>query len=524
VVWPQPRHAGYAADSTSLTAGDDEMFEIDGVPFGEAGIAHLQAALLRGETTAEKLTEASLQRIRECDQEGPALNAVVTRNPDAVSTGRALDQHLAREGRLSGALHGIPVVVKDCLETTDMPTSFGSSVFADYMAERDATVIRKLRDAGAVIVAKTTLPDWATSWFGYSSRSGETRNPYDLSRDPGGSSSGTGAAVAAGYATVGLGTDCGGSVRVPASFCNLVGIRSTPGIISRAGCNPLVGAQDTIGPMARSVSDAVRVFDVLAGFDALDPLTCAYSIARPPRSYLSALNANGLAQKRIGVLRNAFGAASDVHAAPVNEVIGRALSELQAGGAALVDVELPDLSGWLERTSLYLLRSRHDIDAFFAARPNAPARTVEQIVSSGRYHPKLDLLEGLAGGPTDPQRDPAYQAAWVAREEFMRCMVNLMDTHALDALVYPTVQVVPPTRKDCDSGVWSTLNFPTNTLIASQTWMPAMSVPAGATSAGLPVGMEILARPGDESGLFEVGYAFEQVRGHRFSPGLDIPA
>lgn len=495
------------------------MLEIDGIPFEEAGIAHLQAALLRGEVTAEQLVEASLARIEACDQRGPALNAVVTQNPQASALARALDRRLATEGALSGPLHGIPVVVKDCLETTDLPTSFGSSVFADYLAERDATVIRKLREAGAVLVAKTTLPDWATSWFGYSSRSGETRNPYDLARDPGGSSSGTGAAVAAGYVPVGLGTDCGGSVRVPASFCNLVGIRSTPGVISRAGCNPLVGAQDTIGPMARSVSDAVRVFDVMAGFDAQDPLTAAWSIAKPPHSYRDALNANGLANKRVGVLRNAFGPDSNPHAAPVNAVMARALHELQAGGATLIDLELPDLSEWLERTSLYLLRSRYDIDSFLAARPHAPAHTVEEMVSSGRYHPMLDLLEGIARGPAQPQRDPAYYPAWVAREEFMRAVVNLMDRHGIHVMVYPTVQVVPPTRKDCDSGVWSTLNFPTNTLIASQTWMPAMSVPAGAAPGGLPVGMEILARPGDEPGLFEVGYAFEQVRGHRFSPG-----
>lgn len=499
------------------------MLEIDGVPFEEAGIARLQAALLRGEVTAERLVAASLARIEACDQRGPALNAVVTLNPRASALARELDQRLAREGALSGPLHGIPVVVKDCLETTDLPTSFGSSVFAGYLAEHDATVIRKLREAGAVLVAKTTLPDWATSWFGYSSRSGETRNPYDLARDPGGSSSGTGAAVAAGYATVGLGTDCGGSVRVPSSFCNLVGIRSTPGVISRAGCNPLVGPQDTIGPMARSVTDAVRVFDVLAGFDTRDPLTSAWSISRPPRSYLDALKANGLVGKRVGVLRNAFGPSGDPHAAPVNAVIAAALCELQAGGAALVDLELPDLAGWLERTSLYLLRSRSDIDAFLAARPNAPARTVEEIVSAGHYHPKLDLLEGIARGPVQPQHDPAYYPAWFAREEFMRAVVNLMDLHGLDVMVYPTVQVVPPTRKDCDAGVWSTLNFPTNTLIASQTWMPAMSVPAGATPDRLPVGMEILARPGDEARMFEVGYAFEQVRGHRYSPGLAAP-
>ena len=417
-----------------------------------------------------------------------------------------------------GPLHGIPVVIKDCLETADMPTSFGSEIFADYWAGKDATVVSKLRAAGAIILAKTTLPDWATSWFSYSSRTGETKNPYDLTRDPGGSSSGTGAAVAAGYATIGLGTDCGGSVRVPASFCNLVGVRSTPGLISRKGCNPLVGFQDTIGPMGRSVVDVARVFDVMAGHDPNDALTYAYSVARAPKSYLGCLVPDALQGLRIGVVRNAFGENNNIDAMPVNAVMADALAELRAGGATLLDVEIPNLTDWLVRTSLYLIKSRYDIDQFLSTIPNAPASSVEQIVKSKRYHRMLDLLEGIAEGPTDPFVDPAYYPAFAAREEFMKLVVNLMERDKLTALVYPTVQVVPPTRLDCDNGVWGTLTFPTNTLIASQTWMPAMSIPAGFTAAGLPVGMEILARPYDEPSLFRVGYGFEQVLGHRVHP------
>jgi len=489
----------------------------DGIPFEQASIAQIHAAMFRGLCSAEQLVDACLARVDAYDQRGPGLNAVVALNPLAREQARALDAAL-RRGQQVGPLHGIPMVIKDCLETVDMPTSFGSEIFADYHASEDATVVARLRAAGAIIVAKTTLPDWATSWFGYSSRSGETRNPYDLARDPGGSSSGTGAGVAAGYATIGLGTDCGGSVRVPASFCNLVGIRSTPGLISRKGCNPLVGFQDTIGPMGRCVTDVARVFDVLVGHDVKDALTYASSVARAPASYLSSLVPDALRGLRIGVVRNAFGADDHADAAPVNAVMATALAELQARARPLIDVEIPDLTDWLVRTSLYVIKSKYDIDQFLAGIPNAPAKSVSAIVESKRYHPMLDLLEGIAQGPDDPFSDPAYYPAYVAREEFMKLVVNLMAANDLTTLVYPTVQVVPPTRKDCDNGVWGTLNFPTNTLIGSQTWMPAISVPAGLTPAGLPVGMEILARPYDEPSLFRVAYGFEQVVGHRVHP------
>lgn len=491
--------------------------DIDGTPLVEASIAQIHTAMFRGKVSARQLVDAYLTRIEAYDQRGPALNAVVTLNDQARAQADALDALLAR-GTVVGPLHGIPVVIKDCLETADMPTSYGSEIFANYRPAADATVVAKLRAAGAIILAKTTLPDWATSWFAYSSRSGETRNPYDVHRDPGGSSGGTGCAVAAGYAAIGLGTDCGGSVRVPASFCNLIGIRSTPGLISRQGCNPLVGFQDTIGPMGRSVTDVARVFDIMVGHDPADPLTYAYAVSKAPKSYLDCLVTDGLRDMRVGIVRNAFGSDADPNAKPVNTVMASALAELRAGGATLVDVEIPALGQWLVDTSLYVVKSKYDIDRFLSAKPDAPVHSVDEIVASGRYHKMLDLLEGIAAGPADPFKDPAYYPAYAAREEFMKLVVNIMASSDLNVLVYPTVQVVPPTRADCDAGVWGTLTFPTNTLISSQTWMPAMTIPAGLTPDGLPVGMEILARPYDEPTLFRVGYGFEQVVGHRRHP------
>lgn len=492
--------------------------DINGTALENADIASIQSAVFTGKVTVRQVVDAYLARIEALDQNGPQLNAMVTLNERATDEADAMDALYARTGASSGPLHGIPVVVKDCLETADMPTSFGSEIFADYRPAADATVVAKLRAAGAIILGKTTLPDWATSWFSYSSRTGLTKNPFDLVRDPGGSSSGTGAAVASGYATVGLGTDCGGSVRLPASFCNLVGVRSTPGLISRSGCNPLVNVQDTIGPMARTVEDAARVFSVMVGHDGEDPLTYAYSVARAPESYLAGLVPDALKGLRIGVLRSAFGADDDPNAGPVNRVMEGALAELTAGGAELLDVAVDDLTGWIGRTSLYTIKSKYDIDAWLGTKPDAPAGSVAEIIASGRYHPKLDLLEALAAGPDDPLHDLDFYAAYTAREEFMKTMVNLMESHELNALVYPTCQVIPPTREDTDSGRWNTLNFPTNTVIGSQTWMPATTVPAGLTDDGLPIGMEVLARPYDEPMMFRVAYGFEQVTGHRSMP------
>ncbi|MSR13662.1 MAG: amidase [Gammaproteobacteria bacterium] len=236
------------------TSRSPRPFELD-----ETTISGIHRALRAHKISARELVECYLQRIKALDQKGPRLNSIVRVNPQATAQAIALDKAFARTGKLQGPLHGIPFIVKDNIETSELPTTFGSIAFANYQPKTDAMVIRKLREAGAIVLAKSTLPDFATSWWAYSSMSGETRNPYDLTRDPGGSSAGTGAAVAANLGAVGLGSDCGGSIRLPASCNNLVGIRSTPGLVSRDGVSMLVFPQDTVGPMTRTVRDAVTV-------------------------------------------------------------------------------------------------------------------------------------------------------------------------------------------------------------------------------------------------------------------------
>jgi amidase len=490
----------------------------------EATIADIHTAYRSDTTTARQVVQGYLDRIAAYEKRGPAINAIVTVNDHALEDADRLDRELRETGRLSGPLHGIPVVVKDQVETQGLRTTFGSITAADYIPDNDATAIIKLKDAGAIILAKTTMPDFATSWFSFSSISGETKNPYDLNRDPGGSSSGTAAAVAANFGTVGIGEDTGGSIRLPCSFNSLVGVRVTPGLISRHGMSPLVVFQDTAGPIARTVTDAALVLDALVGYDPKDEYTTAYTVARHRGSYADGLSADGLRGARIGVLRAVLGSDEDPDAAAVNEVFHAAVKSLGEAGAEVIDpVTIPDLGHFIEYTSLYITHSKHDINAFLQKRLGLPFHSVRKIFEAKKFHPNLDLFVAVADGPDQPTDDPEYFPKYAARERFQRAVVKVMAEHNLDAICFPDVQVPAPTKDDIHSDRWTTLTFPTNTLIASQAWMPAISLPAGYTDTGLPVGLEMLTLPFDEASLFRLGYAFEQHTKHRHAPDAVPP-
>ena len=485
----------------------------------EATIEGVHAAYRSGTLTCAALVQAYLDRIAAYDQQGPALNAFAALNPQALAEAARLDRAFAETGALTGPLHGIPVAVKDQAETAGIPTCFGSVALKGYVPTEDATIVARLKAAGAIILGKTTMPDFATSWFGYSSAYGETRNPYDLARDPGGSSAGTGAAVAANLATVGIGEDTGGSIRLPASFNNLVGVRVTPGLISRAGLSPLVVFQDTAGPMGRSVLDTAHVLDAVVGFDPRDPYTTAYTIAGHKGSYAANLSPDALAGARIGVLREAFGSDDDPDCAQVNAVVRAAIASMQRAGATIVEVSLPDLMHHVIETSLYIMHSRHDINAFLAARqPALPYASLDDIVRDGKYDRRLDLIDEVMKGPAHPADDPDYYRKLAAREAFQREVVLLVAANRLDGICFPSSQVLPPTRAELNAGRWTVLGFPTNTLIAAQTWMPSICLPAGFTPAGLPVGLEIIVPPYHEPDLFRLGYAFECATSHRRPP------
>jgi Asp-tRNA(Asn)/Glu-tRNA(Gln) amidotransferase A subunit family amidase len=493
-----------------------------GFDIEEITIAQVHEGYRSGAYTAREVVQAYLDRIEGIDRSGAALNSIISVSTTALDEADALDAALATDGQLRGPLHGVPVVVKDQIETAGIPTSFGSIASGDYQPAEDASAIARLRAAGAIILAKTTMPDFATSWFSTSSRSGVTKNPYDLARDPGGSSSGSAAAVAANLALVGVGEDTGGSIRLPASFCNLVGLRVTPGLISRTGMSSLVVPQDTAGPMTRTVEDAARVLDALVGFDPADPYTAAFAVAGETGGYTDALEGASLEGARIGVLRQAFAGSTDPDGAAVDDVIESALAAFEAAGAELVEVEVPDLDHYVGFTSLYFTRSLQDMNAFLAARPALGIESIQKVHADGDYHEKLDLLEGIATGPATPKDDPDYLDRVLAQGDFQRSVVGIMAEQRLDVIVFPDVKLPAPTHEDVFSDRWTCLTYPTNTVIASQLHLPAITVPAGFTPSGLPVGIELMALPYGEKGLLRTAAGAEAATAARRAPGLGL--
>ncbi|QIN84348.1 amidase [Rubrobacter tropicus] len=484
----------------------------------EATIDDIHSAFRSGELTCRGLVELYLARIEAYDKNGPELNSILTVNPNVLDEADELDSSFGRRGEFVGPLHGIPVLVKDQAETAGIRTTFGSVAFEDYVPEEDATAVGRLKEAGALILAKTNLPDFATSWFAYSSAGGETKNPYDLDRDPGGSSGGTGAAVAANLGAVGIGEDTGGSIRVPSSFDNLVGFRVTTGLISRKGMSPLVVFQDTAGPMTRTVKDAAILLDALVGYDPADPFTAAATLARGAGGYAGGLSEGGLRGARVGVLREAFGPDDDPDSGEVNRVVGVAIEAMRDAGAEVVDpVSVPNLMGFIEVTSLYLSQSRYDIDGFLSTRPGS--HTVGELYDAKRFHPRLDLFTAIAEeAPEHPEEDPNYHKGLAAREEFRRAILGVMASHNLDAILFPNSQVLPPTRKELDDWKWTVLTFPTNALIAAQADLPSVSLPAGFSEGGVPVGFELVGKPYGEADLLGLAHSYEKAADPRRSP------
>jgi amidase len=485
----------------------------------ETTIRAIHKAFRAGSLSCVSLTQHYLDRIAAYDKKGPALNAFVSLNPNALAQAEQLDAAFAKNKELSGPLHGIPIAVKDQAETQGIETSFGSVALKGYVPEQDATIVAKLKEAGAVILGKTTMPDFAASWFGYGSVHGETKDPYALERDPGGSSAGTSVAVAANLAVVGIGEDTGGSIRLPASANNLVGIRVTPGLISRTGLSPLVVLQDTAGPITRTVTDAAILLDALVGYDAEDEYTTAFTIAGHKGSYTDNLERDSLKGARIGVLKEGFGSDSDPDCAQVNEVVRAAISAIKGAGAEIIEVSLPNLKEFITETSLYITHSRHDINAFLAARPRLAYHSIEAIYEAGMDHKNHELIEGIVkDGPIKPEDDPEYYRKLASREAFQRAIVGLIAEHRLNCVSFPACQVLSPTHEDLRKGRWTVLGYPTNTVIAAQSWIPSICLPAGFSSAGVPVGFEMIVPPYHEPELFRLGYAYEQITHWRRPP------
>jgi Asp-tRNA(Asn)/Glu-tRNA(Gln) amidotransferase A subunit family amidase len=471
----------------------------------ERSILDLQQAMASGAATSREITSASLARIAAYDRRGPALNAMIALNPRALEEADRLDAE-RRAGKVRGPLHGIPIVIKDNYETVDLPTTGGSMALAGFMTGRDAFQVRKLRDAGAVIVGKTNLHELAAGIISISSLGGQTRNPYDPARTPGGSSGGSGAAVAASFAAIGMASDTCGSIRIPAANNNLFGLRGTSGLSSRTGIIPLSHTQDIGGPLARTVTDLAIALDATVGEDPADPVTSA-SVGHIPASYRDALAPDALKGVRIGVLRNLFGSAPEDE--EVAAIVRTALDAMKAQGAELVDVTIPGLDEQLASSSLINLEFKTDLIAYLAQFPQAPVRSLQDILDRGAFHAALETTFKLRNAAV---ADPAAIKRVEARRQAALALTTAaFAEHGVDVFTYPTLRRRPVVVEEPQRG--------TNCQLSATTGLPAIAMPAGFTSDGVPIGFELLGAAWSEPRLLAMAYAYEQAaRPRRAAP------
>jgi amidase len=492
--------------ANALSAQSVKPFHLE-----ETTIADVQAAYQAHALTATQLVQGYLKRIQAYDQVGPKLNVVIYLNPKALEEAAALDEHLRKTGKFVGPLHGIPVLLKDNVNTKDMPTTGGSLSLAGYQPASDAAIAQKLRSAGAIILAKVNLNEFAIWGETVSSIRGQTLNPYDLTRTPGGSSGGTGAGVAANFAIAGIGTDTVNSIRSPASANNIVGIRPTLGLVSRAGVIPYSFTQDAAGPLARTVTDAAKMLNVLVGYDPNDPAT-AWSAGNVEKDYPKFLKSDGVKGKRIGVLRSFFGSAP-IHE-EVNAIANRAVEDLRKSGATVIELNTPELdSGKISSDiSVHLYEFKPAINAYLISG-NAPVKSLEEIIASGKFHPNIgDNIKKAQS----LDMDDAYRLRLQKRSELQQRVMQIMADNQLDALVFPHQKrlVVPVGDTQVER----------NGALGSVTGFPSIVVPGGFSSPtstaplGVPIGIEFLGRPWSEGMLIEIGYGYEQATHHRRPP------
>ncbi|MBV9327788.1 MAG: amidase [Chloroflexi bacterium] len=484
----------------------------------ECTIAQLLAAYLDGAATARDVTQAYLDRIDRFDRRGPYLNAIIRVNSHALGVAEELDSALRSSGRLSGPLHGIPVIVKDNLDTADIPTTSGVACFKDFVPDRDAFIVGRLRSAGAIVLAKASLSELSMGLADSinSVLPGFTRNPYNTAYASGGSSGGTAVALAANFGTVGLGTDTGGSVRAPASINNLVGVRPTVGLVSRTGMAPLDSQRDTPGPMARTVEDAARLLDVIAGADPHDPRT-ATAASHIPATYVP-LPGSARVAARVGVLRQALAlsAGADPRVVALFDAavadLGRVVTHVDAG------FQVPGL----ERFPIppqTAARTRADWDRFFAsAGPRFPLQSVAQLrdLPPGKgVHPlHRPRIAEIAAVSVSPEDDPETVQGRQDEQMYREAFTQAMDRAQVEALVFPVWTYPPVINGDRGQSLQGPL-----THIGSATQWPVVVVPIGFAGEQLPIGMQILGKPWTEARLIQIAHAFEQATHHRRPPG-----
>jgi amidase len=476
----------------------------------EASITELQSAMKSGRLRSVDLVDAYIARINAYDHAGPALNAIIRLNPNARAEAAALDAE-RKAGKVRGPLHGIPVIVKDNYGTRDMITSAGTIALAGMRTPDDAFEVRKLREAGAVILGKSNMHEFASGITTISSIGGQTCNPYDPDRNPGGSSGGSGAAVAASFAAVAWGSDTCGSIRIPSAVQNLFGLRPTKGLTSIAGIVPLSHTQDVAGPLARSVMDLAIALDATVGPDAADSATHLLDNQPTPR-FVSALDTTSLRGARIAVFTEYFGTEADDQEA--TRIIRAALGKLKARGATLVDVAIPGLDSIAGRAGVINFEFKYDLIDYLAKIPNAPLKSLGEALDNGLYDIALDqpLHAREANGTRDNE---LYRAAIARRTTARDMLVAFLDSAKFDAIVYPTVRRKAAYIGEPQRGA--------NCQLSAVTGLPALSMPAGFTPDGLPIGMELLGRPLSDARLVSFAYDYEQSTHPRRAPSTTPP-
>jgi len=470
----------------------------------EASIDELQEGMRSGRWSSAQLVDAYLARIAAYDQRGPALNALIRMNPRARREAAAMDDE-RRRGTVRGPLHGIPILLKDNFDTHDLPTSAGSLALAGLQPPDDGFVVKRLREAGAVILGKTNMHELAAGITSVSSLGGQTRNPYDPMRCPGGSSGGTGAAVAASFAAVGWGSDTCGSIRIPSAFNNLVGLRPTQGMVSRDGVVPLSHTQDIPGPLARSARDLAIALDVTVGVDPADTTT-QVAAGRSRTAFTDSLAAFPMRGTRVAVLTNYL--TGDVDA-DIRDTVRAVTTAMRAAGAVVVDLRIADFDSLLANTGVINFETDFDLQDYLAAIPGAPALTARRILERGLFH---DAMAGrIVAMDTSGVRDSeAYRRALARRRVLQARLVAAMDSLGVDVIAYPTSRRRPVLVGEPQGGGTCGLS--------ANSGLPALSAPAGFTNDGLPVGIEFLGRPFSDVRLVGLAHALERLAPRRAPP------
>jgi amidase len=487
----------------------------------EATIAQVHAEMRGGRLTCRALVDQYLKRIAAYDKNGPAINSIILLNPDVETQAADLDRRFTQSG-LTGPLHCVPVIVKDNFETAGIRTTDGALALAGFVPKKDAFLVKRMKDAGAIVLAKSNMAEWAFSPYETvnSILPGYTKNPYALDRVTAGSSGGTAAAIAASFGLVGLGSDTGNSIRGPSSHQSLVGIRSTMGLTSRAGVIPLSLLADIAGPMTRTVEDAARVFQVVAGPDPDDPVTAA-ARSHPLPDYLAALDPNGLRGAVIGVLRQAYERESTDP--EILSIFMETIEELRRAGATIVNPATVEGLDAIKRPrgSGPCMGFKYDLNHYLAAQGDSvPVKTLADIIKSGGFHPSAQRrLEQAEKGPENGPETPACAAEMAYREEVRQAVLKTMDKLKLDAFVYPTWSNPPRLIGDLNTPAGDNSQF-----FSPTTGFPAINVPMGFSRGGtLPIGMTIYGRPWSEATLIKLAYGYESATHHRHPPSSTPP-